>query len=829
METNIAYIIDILQKASVAIVGKFDLDHLLQRVVESYKDISKASTCAIFLIDEKKNKLIMKASVGYKENLVDEAEYDLNVDPTAKQIGLTAWIALTKKRYSATNRTELSTHPAWKGKFEKQQFTGDTKPYSFIGVPLISSDKVVGVLRADNRIPTDEHPEEYFTTEEQQCFEILANTAAVAIENAKLMEEQRRNQSIRIISSIHQISEPVIGNYQLDDVLQKIVDIFKKISNATSCSIFLIDDDRKTLRMRKWVGYELSDSDKEMTYPLDVDVDQKGIGLTAWIVLSKQKFSAKSRDELKKHPAWIGKYASKQYKGKNGCNTFVGMPLFIGSEVIGVIKAENKKTDGVHPEDYFTEEEEQLLEVLSNIAAFIVENAALITQEEKQRIDRLMNLYKIGFILLDQNDINRLMYFFLAGLTHSQVIGFKRCVCFEYIPIMRRMVGRMAMESLPRKEENQLFNEDEIISKSTISNFTNRLTLNTELNKLTMNSTLDIDKDDPCIDMFDTHMSSFDIFKLSDFSTPIQKLLKKLNGIEFVLIVLFVSSDKIYFIFCDNLMEKVLMDQRSKECLTIFIDQMKKAFQRIRSAEAVQAAREEGWREISAMTAHKLGNILPFTESRFRDAIETCKLEKCNDVVELFKKCLDDIVIAGNIINDFKALNKPANLKQSQKYKLHDIIDRLLFVIRTDFEDVIVIPTYENVKHINGKIDVDFEAFRISLINLFSNSKEANPNNPTVEINFDFPSNFEIENNGLLPEGTYIKIIYSDNGPGITKNDEEKIFEPFYSKKKRGSGLGLQIIRRNVEKMGGRIYAESGFSGGAKFNIILPFWLNYNN
>jgi signal transduction histidine kinase len=69
-----------------------------------------------------------------------------------------------------------------------------------------------------------------------------------------------------------------------------------------------------------------------------------------------------------------------------------------------------------------------------------------------------------------------------------------------------------------------------------------------------------------------------------------------------------------------------------------------------------------------------------------------------------------------------------------------------------------------------------------------------------------------------------IKVIVSDNGPGVPITDSERVFDPFFTTKdpNKGTGLGLAIVSRIVEGMGGTIWVRQAREGGAAFMIYLP-------
>ena len=71
-------------------------------------------------------------------------------------------------------------------------------------------------------------------------------------------------------------------------------------------------------------------------------------------------------------------------------------------------------------------------------------------------------------------------------------------------------------------------------------------------------------------------------------------------------------------------------------------------------------------------------------------------------------------------------------------------------------------------------------------------------------------------------EGTHAKVVITDNGPGIPRQDWERVFDPYYTTKTEGTGLGLPIVKKVVLEHGGEINVRNAPEGGARFEIELP-------
>lgn len=107
---------------------------------------------------------------------------------------------------------------------------------------------------------------------------------------------------------------------------------------------------------------------------------------------------------------------------------------------------------------------------------------------------------------------------------------------------------------------------------------------------------------------------------------------------------------------------------------------------------------------------------------------------------------------------------------------------------------------------------VDENQLEQVFVNLLINSIEALHNGGCIGVT-----------SGIRLDDDMVMVEISDNGPGIKKNEMDKIFEPFFSTKSNGTGLGLSVSYGIIHQHHGRILVENGLNGGACFRVELPF------
>lgn len=105
----------------------------------------------------------------------------------------------------------------------------------------------------------------------------------------------------------------------------------------------------------------------------------------------------------------------------------------------------------------------------------------------------------------------------------------------------------------------------------------------------------------------------------------------------------------------------------------------------------------------------------------------------------------------------------------------------------------------------------DKNAMTNALLNLIDNAIEATDEAPHIKV-------------GIYEADGNINIKVADNGPGISDYHRESVFDPFYSTREGGTGLGLAVVMTAVKAHRGEINIENLKTGGTLFTISIPHW-----
>ena len=216
--------------------------------------------------------------------------------------------------------------------------------------------------------------------------------------------------------------------------------------------------------------------------------------------------------------------------------------------------------------------------------------------------------------------------------------------------------------------------------------------------------------------------------------------------------------------------------------------------------------KQSAWQEMARQVAHEVKN--PLTPMKLMMQNFERKFDPNDPNNETKVKNLSEVIIGqievisrvATAFSEFAQLPK----RNDEEINLNREIRNVLTIFSD--ENIFIHASHDNIMM---KIDKDYLA-RI-IINLVTNASQAKADNRKSVINVDIE---KIEKR--------IKIIVNDNGVGISPDKLEKIFDPNFTSKNSGMGIGLTMVKRMVEDYNGTITVVSEVDKGATFTISMP-------
>lgn len=208
--------------------------------------------------------------------------------------------------------------------------------------------------------------------------------------------------------------------------------------------------------------------------------------------------------------------------------------------------------------------------------------------------------------------------------------------------------------------------------------------------------------------------------------------------------------------------------------------------------------------QMAAGITHELRNPMAVV----RGFLQLMREKSPSNLDHYYRIVLDELDRANGIINDFLSLaqNRPM---ENELCDLHDIIMELTPLLWADANlrgQAIEVKLDEQVPALllNGK------EIKQLILNLARNAMEA------------------MEGKGQLTMETRladsgVELLVTDTGPGIPPSQQAKLFEPFYTTKEKGTGIGLALCLSIIERHRGKISVRSGEGEGTTFTVFFPF------
>ena len=310
----------------------------------------------------------------------------------------------------------------------------------------------------------------------------------------------------------------------------------------------------------------------------------------------------------------------------------------------------------------------------------------------------------------------------------------------------------------------------------------------------------------------------------SFYENEIQEFLIRLSQVYFFMLIIafalayFLSSyitqtlktisDKINETSLNQKNEKILVEANSKEINSLIkaynamVDKLEES-----AAMLAQSEREQAWREMAKQVAHEIKNPLTpmrLTVQNFQrkfDENDPNAKQKLNDYTKTIIQQIDTMSSVASAFSNFASMpaqqNETLNVVEVVEFSL-DIFNEDYIHFESDEAEIISVMDRTQLVRI--------------ITNLVKNATQSIPENQ--EEKSVIVAIKRIEND--------VTITVKDNGIGIEPENIEHIFEPKFTTKNSGMGLGLGIIKNIIENYKGTITFESEFGKGTTFVVSLP-------
>jgi PAS domain S-box-containing protein len=231
-------------------------------------------------------------------------------------------------------------------------------------------------------------------------------------------------------------------------------------------------------------------------------------------------------------------------------------------------------------------------------------------------------------------------------------------------------------------------------------------------------------------------------------------------------------------------------------------------------AQLAHANRLETMGQLTASIAHEVNQPIAATVTNAQSALRWLKREPADleEVRQALARIVRDGVRAGDVIGRIRGLTKKASPRKDWlevNGAIREVIDltrgeavRSGVSVRTDLANGLPLSHGDRVQ------------LQQVLLNLIINAIQALSTVP------EGAREVLITTSPAEPSGVLVTL--QDTGPGLPSNSGERVFEPFYSTKSDGLGMGLPICRSIIEAQGGRLWAEANEPRGAVFRFTLP-------
>lgn len=452
-------------------------------------------------------------------------------------------------------------------------------------------------------------------------------------------------------------------------------------------------------------------------------------------------------------------------------------------------------------------------------------------QSLKEKISELSILKEIGEALSSTIDLEAVVKIILVGATSHHGLGFNRAFLFLVNNDASCLEGKIAIGPSDNTEAQKIWSEiigKRLSLKEILQSYTNKTgQVDTHVNDIIRNIKTPLSNENHILAHAIKKKEPLNIIDAFNHPMVPKQLLTIMNCNAFVLVPLLVEDKVLGVLWADNAITKRPIENQEIDKLRAFaisaslaiektnlykniqekVAELDKANQELQKNRdrLIRSEKLAAVGEMSATVAHGIRNPLVSIGGFARRLL---KKEEENSINRKYLQIIvEEIDRLETILSELLDFVRPRKLNL-RNLCLNELIENTLqfFYFELEKRNIKVEKLFMSDL---PPLELDPDQFKRVLHNLFNNAMDAMPDGGVLKIAI------EIEDN-------WIKTSISDTGVGISDDEIEKVFHPFFTSKETGSGLGLAICNQIISIHGGQIKLRRQIPYGVIFDIYLP-------
>jgi len=681
---------------------------------------------------------------------------------------------------------------------------GESREFrSILSVPVMDDVYLYGAMNFSSRSLLT------FPEETLRMLSAVAVEVGGAIRNSRLYLDARKRVSELI--TLNEISRAITSTFQVRDILDYVAKTTSRLLQCDGCTVRLVGANRSALKVMVDAGYQRPELKREMR--------AHGKLLSQQIFREKRPLLINGPEDSSMYPALA----------RNGITSFLGLPIISKGRTMGVINYYS-----CSPQVVFDMEVMHLMQTVCSQLANMVENSSMfreaqqLARENQVRAQRFAMLYNVARALMSTVKTERLIPIVLYALTSPAGFNFSRAILFLLSADGRMLTARMGMGPRDVREARRAARVRRIPPgnggvEAGVKHIGRMLWNDVESLSIPVGDT-------GCLILKAVRERKAVRTESGCGAVPegSRKGFCGNHPSSFAAVPLVIEGEARGAIYVDNRFQDREITEEDIQILTMFASEaclalenatlyesLEEALGKVRKTQdlLVQSEKLAALGEMAARIAHEIKNPLTVIGG-FAARLARPQKGAGADPSSITK-------YAEIILKEVKRLER--TIQQTLSFSRESVPDMQQVDVNAEIRDVLgmfreeieegsiekEVTLSDRIPEITG----DPDQIRQVLWNLVSNALQAMETGGRLVV-ITRPASEE--------EGDGVVFLVGDTGGGIPHDVVHNIFNPFFTTKPKGTGLGLPIVHAIIQNHGGTIQLDNREGVGVTFSIFLP-------